>query len=338
MGQIFQAEELRGAALKSVDVKSATDEPSRYLSNVLASGKSLDHVNGLANEFSEKLARMIASMPADLKGAVTINSGFRSIERQQQLWLEALKKYGSPEVARKWVAPPGNSQHNAGNAADLGYKSDAARSWVHQNAGTFGLSFPMSHEPWHVEDAEARKQSNADEVEHQTAALLDQSDAYRQIVSGAREFTTAQGVERQALSMTGQQAAAYRYEQEMLAQAQQSGISLTQQQRAEISQLAQGMAGAEQAVTSYTETQQAAAELSRFFGQQAVSALGGLINGTLDAKQALSQLLGTLAQAVLQASLLGEGPLASLFGGARPSGGRGAAGAFTSLNLWSDVG
>lgn len=333
MGQVYQANELRGSALKSVSIKSATDDPSRYLSNVLASGKSLDHINGLADTFSEKLARMIASMPDDLKGAVTINSGFRSIERQQQLWLDALKKYGSPEAARKWVAPPGNSQHNAGNAADLGYKSDAAKNWVHQNAGTFGLSFPMSHEPWHVEDAEARKQANTTEIQRQTDAFMDQANAYREIVSGSKAFTAEQGVERQALAMTGVQAAAYRYEQEMLAQAQQSGITLTQAQRTEISQLAQGMAEAEQATNSYAETQQAAAELSRFFGQQAVSALGGLITGTMSAKDALNQLLNSLIQAVLQASLLGQGPLASLFGGGGGlfGGGGGNGGAFATL-------
>ncbi len=75
---------------------------------------------GMQSSFQQKLATMLASMPDNLKGSVTINSGFRSVERQQELWLEALKKYGSPEAARRWVAPPGRSQHGKGFAADLG--------------------------------------------------------------------------------------------------------------------------------------------------------------------------------------------------------------------------
>src|SRR5690606_34774935 len=67
------------------------------------------------------------------------------------LWEQALQKYGSPEKARKWVAPPGRSFHNHGTAADLKFLNDAAKAWVHQNAGQFGLAFPLANEPWHIE-------------------------------------------------------------------------------------------------------------------------------------------------------------------------------------------
>ena len=62
-----------------------------------------------------------------------------------------MKKYGSAAKARKWVAPPGKSQHNHGNAADLRYANDAARKWAHENAARFGLHFRMGNEPWHIE-------------------------------------------------------------------------------------------------------------------------------------------------------------------------------------------
>jgi hypothetical protein len=84
-------------------------------------------------------------------GRVYVTSGYRSPERQAQLWQEALRKYGDPEVADNWVARPGKSNHGHGIAADLGFANANARQWVHDNAARFGLHFPMSWEPWHIE-------------------------------------------------------------------------------------------------------------------------------------------------------------------------------------------
>lgn len=84
-------------------------------------------------------------------GGVYPTSGFRSTEKQQQLWDAALKKYGDPEVADNWVARPGKSNHNKGIATDLGFRDAAARRWAHDNAARFGLHFPMEWEPWHIE-------------------------------------------------------------------------------------------------------------------------------------------------------------------------------------------
>lgn len=97
---------------------------------------------------------------ADAPGRVWITSGWRSPEKQQQLWQAALEKYGDPEVADNWVARPGTSHHEQGFALDIGFENAATREWVHNNAGRYGLRFPMSHEPWHIELAGQR--ANAD--------------------------------------------------------------------------------------------------------------------------------------------------------------------------------
>jgi hypothetical protein len=60
-------------------------------------------------------------------------------------------------AARKWVAPPGSSNHNHGEAVDLKYGKGASE-WVHANAEKYGLYFPMGHEPWHVEQIGGRRQ------------------------------------------------------------------------------------------------------------------------------------------------------------------------------------
>lgn len=117
-----------------------------------------DSFTGLAEPFSQALMRMLQEAPAEVR--IGINSAYRSPETQERLWKEALAKYGSEAEARKWVAPPGRSQHNHGNAADLKYLSPEAQAWVHQNAERYGLAFPLSNEPWHVELAGARDGHN----------------------------------------------------------------------------------------------------------------------------------------------------------------------------------
>lgn len=96
---------------------------------------------------------------------IRIVSGQRSAERQAVLWNKALEKYGSAAEARRYVAPPGGSTHQSGEAVDLqfgdraaglgGKKTEAVR-WAHENASKFGLNFPLGHEDWHIEPAEAR--------------------------------------------------------------------------------------------------------------------------------------------------------------------------------------
>lgn len=90
-------------------------------------------------------------------------SGFRSPDRQARLWRQALARYGSPDEARKWVAPPGSSAHQSGRAVDLylapdttssgnvaGLRNTVGYRWLVGNARRFGF-YPYEREPWHWE-------------------------------------------------------------------------------------------------------------------------------------------------------------------------------------------
>ena len=89
-------------------------------------------------------------------------SGFRDPKQQREAWQRALRKYGSPQVARKWVAPPGSSAHQSGRAVDfyLGrsnssgnvaiLRTSRAYKWMVANARRFGF-YPYDREPWHWE-------------------------------------------------------------------------------------------------------------------------------------------------------------------------------------------
>ena len=114
------------------------------------------NVEGIDDEFGNRLTTMLQSMPPELQGHVKVFSAYRDVEHQRRLWNNAVAKYGSEQAARKWVAPPGKSNHNHGVAIDLRYTSDASRRWFHENAKRFGLNFPMAHEPWHIEPAGVR--------------------------------------------------------------------------------------------------------------------------------------------------------------------------------------
>lgn len=128
------------------------------LSTILTGGAASrgDSLSGMQPTFLQNLQAMVAAAPPEIQQQLRITSGFRSPQIQQRLWDEALVKYGSPETARKWVAPPGRSQHGHGNAADMKYLNPAAQEWAHANAANYGLAFPLGNEPWHIELASAR--------------------------------------------------------------------------------------------------------------------------------------------------------------------------------------
>lgn len=103
---------------------------------------------GLDPAFQAKIDAMVAASG----GRLHINSGYRDNALQAKLYAAAVQKYGAAG-ASKWVAPPGHSNHNRGLAVDLGGDIGLA----HQLAPQFGLEFPMSWEPWHIEPVGLRE-------------------------------------------------------------------------------------------------------------------------------------------------------------------------------------
>jgi D-alanyl-D-alanine carboxypeptidase len=105
----------------------------------------------------------VANLDPDLLGAlrraatdavgdgveVYVSSGWRSRKYQEQLFREAVSKYGSTAEAARWVATPGTSAHEAGDAVDIGH-SDAA-AWLSKHGARYGLCQIYGNEPWHYE-------------------------------------------------------------------------------------------------------------------------------------------------------------------------------------------
>ncbi len=140
-----------------------TENPFLYLQQINRSGYPTD-VSGLNPIFACRLYGLTKLAAAEGKN-ITIVSGYRSVERQKQMYATyvAAGRTGAP------VAPPGQSKHNYGLAADLHYEGKLKGSgvgsqatadciaqisscaWAHRNYSGFGLRYPMVVEPWHIE-------------------------------------------------------------------------------------------------------------------------------------------------------------------------------------------
>ncbi|MFC2248544.1 tape measure protein [Labrys portucalensis] len=124
-----------------------------------------------------------------------------------------------------------------------------------------------------------------------------------------------------ALTQTAYQTEYLAKRQELLNEATQSGIALTPQVvaslEAEARKYAESAVAREAAQKKFDEM----IDAQREFANLAVDGLTGLIDGSKDLKGALEDVLKSLIRLVLQAALLGEGPLAGLFGGSSKSGG-----------------
>jgi len=158
---------LANAALSPATIPGVNTGEGRANRNwsrfAIGGAKRPDSFNAMTPGMQDGLYEMLEAAEAELGGKLQVYSGYRSEELQNQLFQDALKKYGSTSAARKWVAPPGLSRHNSGQAADLkfnGVRLDQAspevQNWVRENAKRFGLAVPMSWEPWQVEEAGAR--------------------------------------------------------------------------------------------------------------------------------------------------------------------------------------
>lgn len=99
-------------------------------------------------------ARFLAAQAAARKEGVELRiaSGFRTYSRQQSLFNQAVKKYGSTLEATKWVAPPEVSKHPLGLAIDVNYPNEpTSAAWLEVNGYKFGLCRVFENEWWHFE-------------------------------------------------------------------------------------------------------------------------------------------------------------------------------------------
>jgi D-alanyl-D-alanine carboxypeptidase len=110
-----------------------------------------DEVPGVAN-LDAALLRALRQAATDAAGAgvhFVVDSGWRSPAYQQQLFRQAVVKYGSEREAARWVATPSTSAHVSGDAVDIG--PVGATAWLAEHGAAYGLCRIYGNEPWHYE-------------------------------------------------------------------------------------------------------------------------------------------------------------------------------------------
>lgn len=109
-------------------------------------------------EFAEILGEVFDAAAAEGIG-ISITSGWRSPERQQQLY----RRLGPKRVAR-----PGQSYHEFGFAVDIQTSPPGALKRVGEIAESFGLRwggrFKAMKEPWHIDAGNLLSISRAKQV------------------------------------------------------------------------------------------------------------------------------------------------------------------------------
>jgi len=83
-----------------------------------------------------------------------ITSGWRSVDLQRRVFADAVREYGSEEVARQFVATPETSSHVTGTAVDIGTLD--AQFWIIEHGSEWGLCQTYANERWHIERATER--------------------------------------------------------------------------------------------------------------------------------------------------------------------------------------
>ena len=80
---------------------------------------------------------------------IMLTSGWRSRGFQQRLFADAVRQYGSVDVAQQFVASPDGSKHVLGQAVDVA--GTGVSEWLIRNGAQFGLCQIYANENWHFE-------------------------------------------------------------------------------------------------------------------------------------------------------------------------------------------
>jgi hypothetical protein len=111
-----------------------------------------DHSYPAVTKLDQDLLGALRAAATDAAGdgvEIYVNSGWRSEKYQEQLFEQAVAKYGSEVKAAERVARPGTSVHEAGVAVDIG--PDDAAVWLSEHGSSYGLCQIYANEPWHYE-------------------------------------------------------------------------------------------------------------------------------------------------------------------------------------------
>lgn len=163
-------------------------------------------VRRLRQEAAAALEEMYQAAKAEEKITLTSVSGYRSYDKQKNIYQKKLDKVGSKSKADEYVARPGASEHQLGMAMDVGQKnktgltasfgSTAGGKWIRENCWKYGFIIRYDegweeitgyeYEPWHVRyvGKEAAAALHEENVPMETWLLLLREERLLGIIKG----------------------------------------------------------------------------------------------------------------------------------------------------------
>ncbi len=143
---------------------------------------------------------------------------------------------------------------------------------------------------------------------------------YERYVANIEKATAALKTEIETLGLSTYEREKATLSSKAYAEFKAKDIELSDEQRAKVDQLIDAQARLKAQLEATKEAQQAQRELLQFFGSNVSSFFSDMVSGGKNAEQALMNVTKRLADAAFQAVLLGQGPLAKVFGFAGQNG------------------
>ena len=198
-------------SIKPVEAKpnAPISEKVSSVSRVIKSAASISSVTKLADsgvdissdKINPELQSRITTMATDFKGktgkTLMITSGYRSNEKQKQLWDAKMAQTGDPAATRKLVAEPmpplgsgAGSPHMRGMAIDINSKGaeglntlagsrTSSTGWLE----SFGLVRPVANEDWHIQMSGTTPVGDGKLVPNKTGSAIEVSTGQTKISS-----------------------------------------------------------------------------------------------------------------------------------------------------------
>jgi hypothetical protein len=120
-------------------------------------------IGGMNPLFLQRFAALQKAVRAH-GGDLDMFSGARDDETQAKLFMDAVAKYGTEALAKKFISPPGKSHHHPNAGLQFGVGDGAVGADLrgdlaiaHKLAPHFGVEFGDKNNPWHVALAGLKK-------------------------------------------------------------------------------------------------------------------------------------------------------------------------------------
>lgn len=188
----------------------------------------------------------------------------------------------------------------------------------------FGDAFNIPTDPALAEALAARKPGlkpisindfKAPKKEKKGRTKKERENEFEREIKDIQRRTEALDIEAAVIGRSTLETAKYRATQDLLNAAKEAGVKVGETERAKIDALALSYAEAAKRVEDMEKAYQAAQEQAAFFGDLLTGALTDMLVNGASAEDVIKRLTAALAQAAIEAALLGKGPLAQLFGG-----------------------